>query len=611
MTESSAGSEGHEGLSSGERTESASAAVRRATARFALASLVLTLTCLGLETLYFVAQNSWFLSDLGAEAARVVAIYAAAWAGTTALVAALSRRAPVRFATIATLYYLAISFKILGRDSSLLSQPWGLGVFLVTTVALGVLAFFLRRRTGSELIWFVLLGGYEAALLALAYSWAARGGNLFAFLLSPHCLMVVSLVAAVTAATGFALITRPRLRARVALGVVLLPFFASVLFSRRAGASASSAAAPETPDIYVFSVDALRKDTFDEWCERGAPDLTELVCHSAVRHEAVVTDGISTYQVLVRNLALRGDCDESLPGRLKRQNHLTSMFLGRRGKRITGSGCFERYFSGTGRVLGNAFIAPELLERFSGPAAGDLREKYVPTEEMLARFAREEGQASRPLFTYFHLLDMHGPYVPSSLARSPQHLADVREFQQFCYWGHCDLEEPHNRGLVERMRTAYVATLVDVEHHLRAFLKVVRARQRPFVLVFTADHGELFGEHRAINHSGGFVQELLSIPFSVYDSRHPGRGRSDCTLEFSSEALHRTLGFAAPEPRPSPGRRMLVARPLGRATIDAGSGSIEYEIEPAMHELAGTWRNVHTSPAGRVPWSVPRCEARP
>ncbi|MDQ2642208.1 MAG: LTA synthase family protein [Myxococcota bacterium] len=564
-------------------------------------------TCLGLETLYFVAQNAWFLSDLGPSVTRVLVVYAAAWMGVTLLGTLVSRDTRIRFALTAAFFYFAFSIKLLGRDSSFLSQPWGLATFAATTLVLGALGWWLQKRTGSEFVWFAAVVGYQAGILGLAYSWATRGGNLLAFVRSPHCLLVLCSAACLTLLGGYLLVTRPQLRPALGFAAALLPFVASFGFSRRPSEGSASAGAPGGPDIYVFSVDALRKDTFDDWCLSGASDLTELVCRSAVRHEAVVTDGISTYQVLVRNLALQGDCSASLPGRLK-GSHLTSMYLGRRGKRITGSGCFDRYFSGTGRVLAESFVMPNLLRRVpTGAEAGELREKYVPTDEMLARFAREEGRVAQPLFSYFHVLDMHGPYVPSSLAKDPQHLADVREFQQFCYWGHCDLEEPHNRGLVERMRAAYLSTLTDVEHHLRAFLKAARARKRPFVLVFTADHGELFGEHRAINHSGGFVQELLSIPFAVYDSRHPVRDVSECTLEFSSEALHEVIGMPRRANEEPTGRRTLTARPLGRATIDAQRGEIDYEIDPAMREFSGTWRNVHTSAMGRSPWRVPRC----
>jgi len=203
-------------------------------------------------------------------------------------------------------------------------------------------------------------------------------------------------------------------------------------------------------------------------------------------------------------------------------------------------------------------------------------------------------------------LDLHAPYLPSSLEQDQNYLASLKAFMARCYAGNCDFKRPEESALLERAKQAYLAGQADVEKRIEDVLTIVRHSKRPFRLIITADHGELFGEHNGVAHSGAFVQELLAVPFVVYDSTESAR-TSECRLLSTSEALGEAFGLSRPIKARS--RLELDGAPLGTAVIDVEKNVIEYSIADAMLAHRGTWRNVHPNQKGTVPFATARCNA--
>jgi hypothetical protein len=568
-----------------------------------LLSACFVVSLLGLEALFFTLGNRWFLADLGVSAVLLVGWYLGSWGALTLLVGRLFRDARTRLRLTAGIYYLAVSHRVLAHDASVLDQGWGVALFSAVTLGIAIGVVVLERLSRNALVWIVAANAYAGGLLTLQYLWSLRGGAVFEFLTSVTALVAVVAWSALAVGTAIAL-RFPKLRLGIVFTWMLVPSIAVAGLSRRsASAHEMSLLGGDAPDLYVFSIDALRKDVFDEWCRNASSRAADLVCRQSKRYEAVVSDGISTYQVLTRNLQLGSRCKSSIPGALQDRGYVTTMYLGRKGKRIEGASCFDHYFSGAGRTLAEDFAVPSLFDKWLEPAASSLRGKYIPTGDMLRRFAGNEGRATGPVFSYFHVLDLHAPYVPAKLANDPNHLAAVNEFMDRCYWKVCDLTSARERQLLETMHRAYLAGLPEVEAHLEQLLDSIERRKRPYVLIVTADHGELFGEHGGINHSGGFVTELLSIPFAVYRSDAPQpKAQRDCALRLSSEALAEAIqvrqgGLIAPGKA-----RTLSAPPLGVAIIDQRRGAIDYRIDAKMLKHSGTWRNVHPAQQGTQPF---------
>jgi arylsulfatase A-like enzyme len=153
--------------------------------------------------------------------------------------------------------------------------------------------------------------------------------------------------------------------------------------------------------------------------------------------------------------------------------------------------------------------------------------------------------------------------------------------------------------------------LDEVDRAVGDVLEIARQRRREFVLVITADHGELLGEHGGFAHAGGFVPELLDIPFVVMDSRSAVPQRR-CELLLSSDAMRHTVleiqqvnGMEYPDHDPLE----LDLPPLGHATIRKSTSTIEYEVSSGVMPHAGTWRNIHHERRGTITYPVEQCSA--
>ncbi len=103
----------------------------------------------------------------------------------------------------------------------------------------------------------------------------------------------------------------------------------------------------------------------------------------------------------------------------------------------------------------------------------------------------------QPFFLLAHLAGTHAPYFVD-----PGRAA-FRPYSHVVTWS--GLAELHN---------AYLDALVEqdraVAEILRAFLRVVG--DEPYLIVFTSDHGEAFGDHHAIHHGQDLYDEQIHVP---------------------------------------------------------------------------------------------------
>jgi hypothetical protein len=114
-----------------------------------------------------------------------------------------------------------------------------------------------------------------------------------------------------------------------------------------------------------------------------------------------------------------------------------------------------------------------------------------------ARCVADVASMPRPLFLMLHLLGTHAPYYVDP-SRAP-----FQPTQEVVTWA----------GLPD-LRNRYEDSVVAQDHALAACLRAFLASQagRPWVVLFTSDHGEAFGEHGAIHHGQNLYDEQIHVP---------------------------------------------------------------------------------------------------
>ena len=113
------------------------------------------------------------------------------------------------------------------------------------------------------------------------------------------------------------------------------------------------------------------------------------------------------------------------------------------------------------------------------------------------RVAHELPRTAHPVFAFVHLSGTHAPYYVD-----PAH-APFHPYRHSVAWS--GLGELHNAYL-----NALVAQDQSVARMLRSFLDAVGSE--PYLIVFTSDHGEAFGEHDAIHHGQNLYDEQTHVP---------------------------------------------------------------------------------------------------
>jgi arylsulfatase len=132
----------------------------------------------------------------------------------------------------------------------------------------------------------------------------------------------------------------------------------------------------------------------------------------------------------------------------------------------------------------------------------------------------------RPFFLYIHLMDTHEPYNPpdeyKALCSAPEaegipdfmlHKA-VRE-----YGRRRGAEElaPEDMPLFERMRSLYDTCVKYVDDAVGRIIDLFKSEglYEQTLFVFSADHGEEFGEHGWIGHLRTLYEESLRVPLII------------------------------------------------------------------------------------------------
>lgn len=117
--------------------------------------------------------------------------------------------------------------------------------------------------------------------------------------------------------------------------------------------------------------------------------------------------------------------------------------------------------------------------------------------EVVDQFVAHVGELARPSVVMLHLASTHAPYFVD------ERNAPFRPYGHVVTWSR--MPELHNA-----YRNAIFAQDKAVARAVRAFVE--HAGNAPWLVVFTSDHGEAFGEHSAIHHGQNLFDEQVHVP---------------------------------------------------------------------------------------------------
>ena len=150
--------------------------------------------------------------------------------------------------------------------------------------------------------------------------------------------------------------------------------------------------------------------------------------------------------------------------------------------------------------------------------------EYERAESLNGRALEWIEGRSDEWFTWLHYMDAHHPYeAPDEYQREfldePLSLSRCRGLSRKGTH-HPEEVTDHEWDLI---RGLYDAECAYVDDQFGTLLGALRERDRleDTVIVFTADHGELVGEHGHSGHPPEFWEGVLRVPLVVH---HPGRG---------------------------------------------------------------------------------------
>jgi hypothetical protein len=148
------------------------------------------------------------------------------------------------------------------------------------------------------------------------------------------------------------------------------------------------------------------------------------------------------------------------------------------------------------RKTADSFVT---IEDLVGQPVGDEDEVFDRGVDRLlaARVGLEIRKIGVPFLSVVHFQGTHAPYFIDESD------APFRPFSHVVAWS--GLDELHN---------AYLDAIHEQDKSIakviRAFLAKVGAA--PYVILFTSDHGEAFGEHGAIHHGQNLFEEQIHVP---------------------------------------------------------------------------------------------------
>lgn len=271
----------------------------------------------------------------------------------------------------------------------------------------------------------------------------------------------------------------------------------------------------EAPHVVLITIDTFRADRVER-DESLTPNIDRLAQQGTVFERAVTPIG-TTMPALAS--ALTG---------LHPREHGVQWNGGSLRPQFT---TLAEVFQQNGYATG-AFVSFFDVVHGGGMGQGFDARVEVPVQKLVNLSAEEVNRQAlawlrrprnEPILFWVHYLEPHSPYrmTPYAQQRLPgltgiyRDGASVEEFYRFNDQGANKSEDR------EILNILYDGEVVEVDRAVGEILDAVEELDsaRPTVVVLTADHGQLLGEHDRVGHGNSIWEEVLHIPMIVRDTR--------------------------------------------------------------------------------------------
>jgi arylsulfatase A-like enzyme len=269
---------------------------------------------------------------------------------------------------------------------------------------------------------------------------------------------------------------------------------------------------PKGPNILLIVADALRPDPLGVYGRRGdlTPALDELGRHGAVFAHAYAASSWTSPSVaslftsrypsqhgVNAFTAPLGDAEVTLAERLAAAGYLTAGFSANLIRAEAGYAQGFRHW----RV-----------------AVGDPKTRATELNREVLRWladARAHG-SDPPIMLYLHYMEPHAPYLPPGPDRehagsgADQQAAAMQKLLDFRYG-------ELSRAEVDLLRSLYDREVASLDVALNALFAGLRRHRflDHCIVIFTADHGEEFGEHGGMMHAVTLYEESIRVPLII------------------------------------------------------------------------------------------------
>jgi arylsulfatase A-like enzyme len=188
-------------------------------------------------------------------------------------------------------------------------------------------------------------------------------------------------------------------------------------------------------------------------------------------------------------------------------------------------------------------------------------------------------QQERPYFLFINYLDPHAPYIaPAPFAGSIADLTGAPEGYPGWPYGEYAMRKDMTDALAgggktedweaerDHLHDLYREEVAYLDAQIGKVIEAVDRSGRPTLVLFTADHGEAFAEHRRLEHRWTIHEEEVRVPFALAGPGVPAAGRLDFAPELVD--LPRTLLELCGLPVATTDGRSLFADPGPREALN-------------------------------------------
>jgi arylsulfatase A-like enzyme len=191
----------------------------------------------------------------------------------------------------------------------------------------------------------------------------------------------------------------------------------------------------------------------------------------------------------------------------------------------------------------------------------------VVTREALTWLDGDERPRDAPFMLFLHYMDTHDPFMDH--ARPGVGYARVR------------LENPDPAKFLEPMRNAYDSDIEYLDQYLGVLFDGLRQRglYDDAVILFTADHGEEFYDHKGWWHGQTLFDELIRVPAILKLPKEEKAGAVNAGFARHIDVAPTLLQFVGATPDPAMPGKSIFAPGGGFANQDIGFVYAENDFE--------------------------------